>query len=293
MKSTLTLLAWLAMPLSLVAQGIDDIVPPGAELKREATGFKFVEGPLWKDGQLYFSDIPANTIYLLKDGAGEVWLTPSGSTNGNTLDREGRWISCEHDGRVVRRNADGTTEVIASEYDGKPLNSPNDVVVKSDGTIWFTDPTYGLRKRPEMQSARGLYRFDPKDSKLTRVAEGFGQPNGLCFSPDEKLLYVADSGPVKQVEVFNVGPDGTLTGRRVFASITPGNPDGMRCDAVGRLFVTAGDGVQIFAPNGTKMGTIQLPESPANLCFGGADGRTLYMTARTSVYSLPLKPLAK
>jgi gluconolactonase len=172
-------------------------------------------------------------------------------------------------------------------HDGKRFNSPNDVVVKSDGTIWFTDPTYGLPKgEPREIDKQLVIRFDPKTGRTSAVADDFDMPNGLCFSPDEMKLYVADSGKPHHVRVFDVRDDGTLVNGRIFCDIRPGVPDGIRCDEHGNLWSTAGDGIHVFSPDGKLIMKIPVPESPANLCFGGADGKTLFITARTSLYSI-------
>ncbi|MBE0544904.1 MAG: SMP-30/gluconolactonase/LRE family protein [Verrucomicrobia bacterium] len=271
------------------------IVAPGAKLERLATDMRFTEGPVWlaaDGGYLVFSDIPADELkkWSPKEGL-STFRKPSRNANGNTVDREGRLITCEHSGRRVSiLEKDGTLRTLADQCDGKTFNSPNDAVVKSDGTIWFTDPPYGLpRDAVKEQDGNYVFRYDPKTQKGTRVAEGFDMPNGLCFSPDEKKLYVADSGKPRHLRVFDVQPDGTLKDAKVFCEIDRGVPDGIRCDAQGRIYSSAGDGVHIFAPDGKLIGKILVPESAANLCFGGADGKTLFITARTSLYSIPLR----
>ena len=179
--------------------------------------------------------------------------------------------------------------MLAETHDGKKLNSPNDVVVKSDGTIWFTDPTYGLGKRKKEVPGNFVYRLDTATKKITVVAKGFDMPNGLAFSPDESKLYVADSGKPKNIRVFDVKADGTLSEGKVFCEIGKGTPDGIRCDETGKLFSSAGDGVRVFATSGKLLGVIPVPEAPANLCFGGADGKTLFITARKSLYRIDLQ----
>lgn len=271
------------------------IVAPGAKLERLATDMRFTEGPVWlaaDGGYLVFSDIPADELkkWSPKEGL-STFRKPSRNANGNTVDHQGRLITCEHGGRRVSiLEKDGTLRTLADQYDGKKFNSPNDAVVKSDGTIWFTDPPYGLpRDAVKEQDGNYVFRYDPKTQKTTRVAEGFDMPNGLCFSPDEKKLYVADSGKPRHLRMFDVQPDGTLKDAKVFCEIDRGVPDGIRCDAQGRIYSSAGDGVHIFAPDGKLIGRILVPESAANLCFGGADGKTLFITARTSLYSIPLR----
>ena len=267
------------------------ILRPDSRVQKLAGDFKFTEGPVWvaKGGYLLFSDIPANRIYRWSPKEGlSVWREPSGNTNGNALDRQGRSISCEHSNRrVTRTEADGSITVLAHSFGGKRLNSPNDVVVKSDGTIWFTDPPYGIKPEQIEQPHNYVFRLGP-DGKLTAVADDFDRPNGLCFSPDEKKLYIADSGKPRHIRVFEVKEDGTLPGGKVFCTIDKGVPDGIRCDSAGRVYSSAGDGVQVFSADGALIGKIFVPESPANLCFGGEDKKTLYITARTSLYAMAL-----
>ncbi len=273
----------------------DKIVAPNAKLERLATDMRFTEGPVWRaadGGYLVFSDIPADELkkWSPKEGL-STFRKPSRNANGNTVDRHGRLITCEHSGRRVSiLEKDGSLRTLVDQCDGKKFNSPNDAVVKSDGTIWFTDPPYGLpRDAVKEQDGNYVFRFDPKTQKAARVADGFDMPNGLCFSPDEKQLYVADSGKPRHLRVFDVQPDGTLKDGRVFCEIDRGVPDGIRCDTQGRIYSSAGDGVHIFAPDGKLVGKILVPESAANLCFGGADGKTLFITARTSLYAIPLR----
>jgi gluconolactonase len=270
------------------------IVPPDAKLEKLATDLKFTEGPVWlaqDGGYLVFSDIPADELkkWTAKDGLA-TFRKPSANANGNTLDGQGRLLSCEHSGRRVSvLEKDGALRTLVDQCNGKKFNSPNDAVVKSDGTIWFTDPPYGLPKgATREQEGNYVFRFDPKTKMATVVVRDFDMPNGLCFSPDDKKLYVADSGKPKHIRVFDVQKDGTLTGGAVFCQIDKGGPDGIRCDAKGRIFSSAGDGIHIFAPDGKLIGKILVPESPANLCFGGKDGITLFITARTSLYSILL-----
>jgi gluconolactonase len=271
------------------------ILPPNAKVEQLATGMQFVEGPVWMygsgkaAGKLIFSDIPANhlKVWDAQNGLG-VFREPSNNANGNTLDGEGRLVTAEHGARRVSRTAaDGTVETLVDTYEGKKLNSPNDVVVHSNGSIWFTDPDYGLAGRPKEQSANHVFRFDPKTRSLTAVVSDFDKPNGLCFSPDERRLYIADSGKPRHIRVFPVNRDGTLGQGSVFVTIDKGGPDGIRCDTEGRVWSSSGDGVQVFSPQGERIARILLPESAANLAFGGPDGKTLYMTARKSLYAVP------
>jgi gluconolactonase len=270
------------------------IVPPNAKVEKLASGMKFCEGPVWlaqDGGYLIFSDIPSDELkrWTQKDGL-TTFRKPSYNANGNTVDRQGRLVSCEHSGRRVSRlEQDGTLQTLVDRFGDKKFNSPNDAAVKSDGTIWFTDPDYGLRSQPHDYEGCFVFRFDPKTKALAVVARDFDKPNGICFSPDEKKLYVADSGKPRHIRVFGVEKDGTVTGGGVFCQIDKGVPDGIRCDAEGRVYSSAGDGVQIFEPDGKLIGKILVPESPANLCFGGKNGKTLFITARTSLYAIPLQ----
>lgn len=258
-----------------------------------AGDFQFTEGPIWQaDGSLLFSDIPANRIYRwTPDGGAQVWREPTGNANGLTLDRQARLIACEHSGRrVSRTEADGTVTSIASHHQGKRLNSPNDVVVKSDGVVYFTDPPYGIQPEEREQLCNGVYRILP-DGSLELLVDDFDRPNGLVFSPDESILYIADS-PRRHVRAFNVWPDGTLTRSRIFAEMDhpqPGSPDGMKVDEEGNLYVTGATGVWVFEPNGKLLGVITTPERPSNCAWGDADRKSLYITARTSLYRIRVK----
>jgi len=272
-------------------------VPAGAMVEKLAGDMNFIEGPVWikAGGFLVFSDIPKNELMQWSAATGvKTYRSPSQNANGNTLDLTGRLVSCEHSGRrVAIQEKDGTVRTIVDSFEGKKFNSPNDVVVKSDGTLYFTDPDYGLKNNPTTKQKEGreqagnfVYRHDPKTGRTTVLVRDFVQPNGLAFSPDEKNLYIADSGAPKHIRRFAVAADGTLTGGEVFCTIDVGGPDGIRVDQAGRVWSSAGDGVQIFSPAGKLIGKILVPESPANLCFGGADGKTLFMTARKSLYSI-------
>lgn len=272
-----------------------EVAPAHAEVRLVADGFGFTEGPAWIELEggpcLLFSDIPADTIYRWSEGQGHsVWRTPSHNANGNTVDREGRLVTCEHGSRsVTRTEHDGTVVTVASTFGGKKLNSPNDAVVKRDGTVWFTDPPYGVKPEQVEQPANYVFRLDPGASEPVPVADDFTRPNGLCFSPDEKLLYIADSDTaIHHIRRFRVRDDNTLEGGEVFATVAPGVPDGIRTDGTGRLFSTAGDGVQVFDPGGELLGKILTPETAANCAFGGADLRTLYITAVSSVWAVEL-----
>jgi gluconolactonase len=238
-----------------------------------------------------FSDIPANQLKKwTKAGGVTVFRDPSNNANGNTTDREGRLVTAEHGARrISRTEKDGTVVTLVDQYEGKKLNSPNDVVVKSDGTIWFTDPDYGLAGRPKEQPGNYVYRFDPQTKTLMAVLKDIDKPNGLCFSPDEKKLYVADSGQPRHISVFDVAQGGALSDGRVFAAIDKGGPDGIRCDAGGRIWSSSGSGAHVFAPDGSLICRINAPKAGANLCFGGDDGQTLFITARDGLYALKTK----
>lgn len=263
------------------------------EPERLATGFQFTEGPVWMaDGYLLFSDIPASRIYeWTPHGKVEVWREPSGQSNGLTTDRQGRLVACEHGNRrVSRTELDGTVVSLAGRYQGGRLNSPNDVVVKSDGSIYFTDPPYAIKPEEREQPWNGVYRILP-DGTLELLADDFDRPNGLAFSPDESTLYVDDS-PRRHLRAFDVRSDGTLTNSRVIADMDhpqPGSPDGMKIDVEGHLYVTGAIGVWVFEPDGTPLGMVVPPEKPSNCAWGDADRKTLYITARTSIYRVRVK----
>jgi gluconolactonase len=270
-----------------------DIISPGAKLEKLAGGFKFVEGPVWMpSGSLVFSDIPADTLYEWKGGdKASVFRTPSLNSNGNTLDRQGRLISCEHGSRkVTRTEKDGKITVLAERHEGKLLNSPNDVVVRSNGDIYFTDPPYGIKKEQEEIGFNGVYRLKP-DGTLTALVKDFIRPNGLAFSPDEKRLYIDDTEG-RHIRVFDVRADGTLANGRIFAEVKgekPGVPDGLRVDTNGNVYCTGSGGIQVFAPSGKRLGTIEVPEVAANCAWGDADNKSLYITASTGLYRIRLK----
>jgi gluconolactonase len=298
-----TLLSALFLSAALLRLGAADfdvvneaefkkIIPADAKIETLGTGMRFLEGPTWvaaDGGYLVFSDIPADELKKwTRAGGVTTFRQPSQKANGNTTDPAGRLVTAEHWGRRISvTEKDGTVKTLVDQFDGKKLSSPNDVVVKSDGTVWFTDPDYGLEGRAKEQASNNVYRLDPKTKKITAVVKDFDKPNGLCFSPDEKKLYVADSGRPRHIRVFDVNPDGTLGNGRVFAAIDKGGPDGIRCDAAGRVWSSSGSGAHVFAPDGSLICRINLPKAGANLCFGGTDGRTLFVTARDALHAVP------
>jgi len=275
--------------------------------ERLATGFRFTEGPVWMpDGYLLFSDIPADRIYRWRPVASDkthgsdaghvqLWREPTGNANGLATDGQSRVVACEQGKRrVARIEADGTRAVLADRYQGKRLNSPNDVVVKSDGSVYFTDPPYGITpgesssvRAQQEQPCNGLYRIRT-DGTVELLVDDFDRPNGLAFSPDESLLYVADS-PRRHVRAFAVDAGGGLTDSRIFADMDhpqPGVPDGMKVDVAGHLYVAGATGVWVFEPTGTCLGVIVTPERPTNCAWGDDDRRSLYITARPSLYRI-------
>jgi len=276
-----------------------------AKLERLATGCRWAEGPAYFPAGRYlvWSDIPNDRMLRWDECDGNVseFRSPAGYTNGHTVDRQGRLVSCEHlERRITRTEFDGTRTVLADRYRGARLNSPNDVVVRSDGSIWFTDPSYGidhdyegLRQERELDGCH-VYRIDPDTLDVTRVAGDFSRPNGLAFSPDESRLYIADTGAThapdgpRHIRRFDVIDGRTLSGGEVFATSDCGLFDGFRCDESGRLWTSAGDGVHCFEPDGTLIGKIRVPETVSNVCFGGPHRNRLFITATTSVYSVYL-----
>lgn len=273
-----------------------------APVKQIATGFDWVEGPVWfgDAGCLLFSDIPSNRILRWAPEIGvSVYRSPSNYANGHTRDRQGRLISCEHGARrVTRTELDGSVTVIANSYQGKRLNSPNDVVVKSDGTIWFSDPHYGIGSdyegyKSEQELPCNLYRVDPATGDVAAVVTDANCPNGLAFSPNETRLYMADTGRMyhddpTHIRVFDVGADNSLSGGDVFHAITPGKSDGFRLDTDGNIWSSAADGVHCLSPDGRLLGKVLVPELVSNLCFGGRAKHQMFITATTSVYSVVL-----
>jgi gluconolactonase len=304
---------------------IDQIIPAGAQLERLATGFKWLEGPIWTNGSLYFAEIPSNSIRKWTPGSGvSIFLQPSGykgsapyggpepGSNGMTLDVRGRLTVAGHAQRDVYRfeslNPNGPITILADSYKGKKLNSPNDLVYKSDGSLYFTDPPYGLRTQhdddPEKQlKVNGVYRIphaleqkpgsQPAREELQLLVTDLTRPNGITFSPDEKYLYVNNSEPKKIWMRYTVKPDGTLTDAKLLYDATadkrPGAPDGMKIDSQGNIYSAGPGGVWIFSPEGKPLGTIDIPEKVANVTWAGPDRKTLYILASSSIYRVNLK----
>ena len=282
---------------------LTDLVEKG-DAERLTTGYFFTEGPVWMpNGFLLFSDIHANTMYKWKpDGDVERFRYPSHNANGNTVDRQGRLITCEHETRrVSRTEPDGTVVTLADKYDGKRLNSPNDVIAKSDGSVYFTDPAaHSVPKEELEQEYNGLYRVTP-EGNTERLADDIQYPNGLAFNPDESILYVVDS-QLQQLRAFDVNADGSLSNSRVFIDMEhpqsgfySSSPDGMKVDVEGNIYVTGADGIWVFQPDGTWIGNLvtrsdQRHAEPAvNLAWGGEDRKTLFVTACSSVYRFRVK----
>ena len=275
-----------------------------AKVEKLASGMRWCEGPVWfGDGRyLLWSDLPNNRMMRWDEESGEVGVfrKPSNNSNGNTRDRQGRLITCEHDTRrVTRTEYDGTTTILADRFEDKPLNSPNDVVCKSDGSIWFTDPPFGILGNYEGHVARpelptNVYRWDPQSGRIAVVAGDVNRPNGLAFSPDESRLYIVEAGIAPRViRAYDVAGGTRLSnGRTLITAETNGTPDGLRVDVDGNLWIGWGmgaeglDGVSIFNPDGKPIGRIDLPERCANVCFGGRHRNRLFMCASTSLYSV-------
>lgn len=288
-------------PFEVLDPRFKPLVNGTAKLERLYTGCRWAEGPAWFEGGRYllWSDIPNNRILRWDgtDGSVSEFRKPSLNTNGHTVDRQGRLVSCEHLGRKVSRTEhDGRITVLADRFEGKRFNSPNDVVVKSDNSIWFTDPAYGIDWDYEGEVAESeigachVYRIDPSGS-ISRVADDFVRPNGLAFSPDESKLYIADTGAThvengpRHIRVFDVVDGHKLRGGQVFATCQAGLFDGFRVDEDGRIWTSAGDGVHVYEPDGTLIGKIRVPEVVANVCFGESRRNRLFICGTTSLYS--------
>ena len=279
------------------------LVNPNARLEKLHEGCRWAEGPAYFPAGrfLVWSDIPNDRMLRFDEttDAVGVFRYPANYSNGNTVDREGRLVTCEHGGRrVTRTEHDGSITVLADRFEGKRLNSPNDVVVRSDRSVWFTDPAYGIdsdyegHKAPSEIGACHLYRIDPHSGALRIAADDFVRPNGLAFSPDERRLYVTDTGAThvrngpRHICIFDVDEAGKLTDGRVFAECTAGLFDGLRCDEDGRIWASASDGVHVYDPDGTLLGKIHAPEVVANVCFGGPKRNRLFMCGTTSLYAV-------
>jgi gluconolactonase len=276
-------------------------VLPNAPLEKLGDGYRWLEGPVWFADLacLLFSDLPNDRILRWTESGGvSVFRQPSGFANGHTRDRQGRLIGCSHRQRCITRTEwDGEVTVLVDNYQGKRLNSPNDVVVKSDGSIWFTDPPYGIqtdyeggRQRAELPAC--VYRLDPDSGALTLVSDAFTGPNGLCFSPDETRLYVTESGlqfdaaPVQHISVLDISPAGLCSAPRFFHQIDPGFADGIRCDEDGNLWSSAADGVHCIAPDGQLLGKIKVPFTVSNLTFGGRHRSRLFICAGQTLFAI-------
>jgi len=290
------------------SEGIRRLVDENVEVEQLGTGFTFTEGPIWNpDGQfLLFSDMPGDTRRRWDDSSGvQVVMSPSNKGNGMTLEADGRLLVCEHStSSLVRMDPDGTDvdrEVLASHYEGKELNSPNDVCVKSDGSIWFSDPWYGRMpvfgvERERELGWQGVFRIPPGggDPQLVVDQDEYEQPNGLCFSPDESVLYINDT-PKAWIKVYDVGSDGSLSNGRMFfegvgtGDLEQGIPDGMKCDEEGNIWVTGPGGVWVISAGGEHLGTIKVPENTGNLTWGGPDWNWLFVPSSTSLYRVKTK----
>jgi gluconolactonase len=281
------------------------LINSSARLERLYTGCRWAEGPAYFPAGRYlvWSDIPNERMlrYDETDGQVSVFRQPSGYSNGNTVDRQGRLVTCEHGNRrVTRTEHDGSITVIADRFEGKRFNSPNDVVVKSDGSIWFSDPRYGIDSDYEGHKSAGeiggnhLYRVDPASGAVTLAANDFVCPNGLAFSLDETVLYVSDTGAThvedgpRHIRRFDVGADGGLSGGEVFAQCPDGLFDGFRLDSEGRIWTSAGSGVLCYDPDGTLIGKVNVPETVANLCFGGPKRNRMFICGTTSLYAVTI-----
>lgn len=294
------------MAINVKSQALEELIDPGAEIEKVATGFTFTEGPVWNKQEecLFFSDMPGDVRrrWSESDGVEEV-MRPSNKGNGMVYDAEDNLLVCEHvTSSLVRERPDGTRETLATHYQGKELNSPNDVITRSDGTIYFTDPTYGRWpgfgvERDSDLGFQGVYRIGPGGGEpgLVVAEDEIEEPNGLCFSPDESLLYINDS-PRALIRVYDVESDGSLSGGRLFfENIGTGKvgeegiPDGMKCDERGTIWVTGPDGVWVISPAGEHLGLVEVPEVVGNLAWGGPDWKMLYMPSSTSLYRVPTK----
>ena len=288
-------------PFVVLDERFQQLHKGSARLECLYTGSRWAEGPAWFPAHrsLVWSDIPNDRMLRWDETTGHVGVfrQPAGNTNGHTVDRQGRLVSCEHGNRrVTRTEHDGSITVIADRFEGKRLNSPNDVVVHSDGSIWFTDPPYGIESDYEGNKAdpeiggNFVYRVEPTTGEIRIVADDFDRPNGLAFSPDETQLFITDTGPnvPRQMRAFDVTEAGTLENGRLFAYATIGGFDGFRFDDAGHIWTSAGDGIHCIHPDGTLLGKVLVPEGVANCVFGGAKRNRLFIAATTSLYSIML-----
>ena len=290
-----------ALDVDMTVPAFERIVPQGSALERIVPGNTFTEGPVWQaaEGALYWTDIIGDKILRWSQGKGvSVVMGPAGHPDGLTLDREGRIIVAGWGARTVWRiEADGSSTVLASRYEGRKFNSPNDIIVKSDGAVYWTDPNGGLynvgmcdQDVQKYLRFQGVYRLSPDGADLTLIADDFEGPNGLCFSPDESLLYINDT-PRRHIRVFDVQPDGSVKNGRIFYEdkhVEPGVPDGMKVDVEGNVYCTGSAGIHVIDPAGNLLGRIKVPDLVANHAWGEADWRSLYITARASVYRVRL-----
>mgnify|MGYP001202830838 CR=1 FL=1 len=292
----------LRIGIEVIHQSFLKLIDRDTTINRHFTGCEWAEGPVYfpEGDYVLWSDIPNNRIlkYDTKTNDTTVFREPCNNTNGHYRDHQGRLVSCEHSAnRISRTELDGTVHTLVNQFQGKRLNSPNDLVIKSDGTIWFTDPPYGIlsdregNQRKSELDGNFTYRFDPKTSGLSIVDDIGDRPNGLAFSPDEKLFYLADTGEPRDITVFDVAENGkTLKNRRKFAEVRPGASDGFRIDQMGNIWTSARDGVQCYSPQGVLLGKILIPEqATANLVFGDKDGKRIYIASDTSLYSARVK----
>lgn len=292
-------------PIVVEDQRFAQLASPGTRLRKLFSGLGWAEGPMWLPSHrgLVCSDIPGNRIVMWREHEGmTVWRDPSNRANGNTLDEEGRLVTCEHQTRrLTRTEHDGTLTILATHFEGKRFNSPNDVVVRSDGMIFFSDPHYGFRSKTykidgeREMDVQNLYRLNPVTGEIAVVGGGFFMPNGLAFSCNESILTVADSGvnafPLdgsRHIRQFRCDEHGELNEIGPVITVEPGVPDGLRVDERDNYWISAADGVHCYTPAGVRLGKILVPETVANLTFGGDTGRTLFIAATTSVYAVDL-----
>jgi gluconolactonase len=280
----------------IIQPNFRELLLGNCQLEKLYTGTRWAEGPCYfADGNYFiWSDIPNNRMLRWVEGLPvEAFRIPSNYSNGNTRDRQGRLVSCEHGTRrVTRTELDGSITVLADAYQGKRLNSPNDVVVKSDGSVWFSDPPYGILsdyegyKSPSELDGNYVFRVDPHTREVRVVADDFDKPNGLAFAPDEKILYIADSGAPRHLKAYDVIDGQSLGKPRVFAECDAGIFDGLRLDTNGNIWASTRAGINVYAPSGELRGKIRVPEAVANLTFGGPKKNRLFITATTSLYSV-------